>query len=187
MPSSTSALDLSQIIDFPRSGLFATDDQNAGASASDIPASLAAVQSLSHAQLWDSVDWNMPGFPVLNHLQELAQTLVHWICESVMLSNHLILSSPSAQPSIFPSIRVFPSDSVLCKGGRSIGASASALEYSVLNFLYDWLIWSPCSPRDSQEYSPTPKFKNISLLVLSLLYVPTLTSIHDYWKNHSFD
>ena len=181
MPSSTSALDLSQIIDFPRSGLFATDNQNAGASASVILTSLAAVQSLSHAQLWDSVDWNMPGFPVLHHLWELAQTLIHWISESVMPSNHLILSSPSPQPS----------DSVLCKGGRSIGASASASLYSVLNFLYDWLIWSPCSPRDSQEYSPTPKFKNISLLVLSLLYVPhkegTLTSIHDYWKNHSFD
>ena len=52
MPSSTSALDLSQIMDFPMSGLFATDDQNAGASALIIPASLAAVQSLSHVQLF---------------------------------------------------------------------------------------------------------------------------------------
>ena len=52
MPSSTSALDLSQIMDFPMSGLFATDDQNAGASASVIPVSPAAVQSLSHVQLF---------------------------------------------------------------------------------------------------------------------------------------
>ena len=49
------------------------------------------------------------------------------------------------------------------------------------------LIWSPCSPRDSQESSPAPRFKNISSLVLSLLYGPTLTSVHDFWKNHSFD
>ena len=51
----------------------------------------------------------------------------------------------------------------------------------------DWLVWSPCSPRDSQESSPTPQFKSISSSVLSLLYGPALTSIHDYWENHSFD
>ena len=56
-----------------------------------------------------------------------------------------------------------------------------------VDFLYDWLVWSPCYPRDSQESSPTPQFKSISSLVLSLLYGPTLTFIHDYWKNHSFD
>ena len=53
-------------------------------------------------------------------------------------------------------------------------------------FLCDWLVWS-CSPRDSQESSSTPQFKSISSLVLSFLCCPTLTSIHDYWKNHSFD
>ena len=54
------------------------------------------------------------------------------------------------------------------------------------DFHYDWLVWS-CSPRDSQESSSTPQFKSISSLVLSFLCCPTLTSIHDYWKNHSFD
>ena len=49
------------------------------------------------------------------------------------------------------------------------------------------LVGSPCSPRDSQESSQTPQLKSINSLVLSLLYGPTLTSIHDYWKNHSFD
>ena len=44
-----------------------------------------------------------------------------------------------------------------------------------------------CSPRDSQESSPTPQFKSINSSALSFLYGPTLTSIHDYWKNHSFD
>ena len=48
-------------------------------------------------------------------------------------------------------------------------------------------IWSSCCPRDSQESSPAPQFKSISSLALSLLYGPTLTSIRDYWKNHSFD
>ena len=44
------------------------------------------------------------------------------------------------------------------------------------------MVWFLCSPRDSQESSPTPQFKTITSLVLSFLYSPTLTSIHDYWK-----
>ena len=56
-----------------------------------------------------------------------------------------------------------------------------------IDFLWDWLVWSLYHPRDSQESSPTPQFEDINSSVLSLLYGPTLTSIHDYWKNHSFD
>ena len=55
------------------------------------------------------------------------------------------------------------------------------------DFLYDWLVWSPCNPRDSQESSPIPQFKGINSLALSLLSGSTLISIYDYWKNHSFD
>ena len=50
-----------------------------------------------------------------------------------------------------------------------------------------WLGWFSGSPRNSQEFSPTPQFKSINSLALSFLYSPTLTSIHDYWKNHNFD
>ena len=55
-----------------------------------------------------------------------------------------------------------------------------------IDFLLDWLVWSPCSPRDSQESSLIPQFKSINSLVLSLFYGPTLSFMHDYWKNHSF-
>ena len=55
------------------------------------------------------------------------------------------------------------------------------------DFLLDGLDGSPCSSRDSQESSPTPQFKIINSLALSFLYSPTLTSIHDHWKNHSLD
>ena len=74
--------------------------------------------------------------------------------------------------------------------GQIIGVSASI---SVLPMnIQDWfplgrLVGSPCSPRDSQESSPTPQFKSINSSNLSLLYGLTLTSIHSYWKNHSFD
>ena len=53
--------------------------------------------------------------------------------------------------------------------------------------LQNGLVGSPCSPRDSQESSPTPQYKSINSSVLSFLYSPTLTSIHDHWKNHSLD
>ena len=51
------------------------------------------------------------------------------------------------------------------------------------DLLYDGLVRSPCSPRDSQESSPTPQFKSINSSVLSFLYSTTLTSLHDHWKN----
>ena len=70
--------------------------------------------------------------------------------------------------------------------GQSIGVSVSA---SVLpmNIQFWFPLRSPCSPRDSQESSPTWQFKSINSLVLSFLYSPTLISIYNYWKNHSFN
>ena len=74
---------------------------------------------------------------------------------------------------------------------------AKELEFQLLHQSFQWtprtgllqdgLVGSPCSPRDSQESSPTPQFKSINSLTLSFLYSPTLTSIRDYWKNHSLD
>ena len=110
--------------------------------------------------------------------------------ESVMPSNHLILCRPLLLPSIFPASGSFPMSQFFASGGQSIGVSASA---SILPVnIQDWFPlgltgWSPCCPRDSQESSPTPQFKSINSSVFSFLYGPTLTSIHDYWKNHSFD
>ena len=111
--------------------------------------------------------------------------------ESVMPSNYLILCCPLLlPPSIFPSNRVFSIALVFTSGGQSIGVSGSA---SVLPMnIQDWSPlgrtgWSPCSPRDSQESSPTPQFESINSLVLSFLHSPTLTSIHDHWKKHSLD
>ena len=55
------------------------------------------------------------------------------------------------------------------------------------DFLWDWLVGSPCSTSVSQGFSPTPQFKSISSWALSLLSGPTLTSIHAHWKDHSLD
>ena len=89
-----------------------------------------------------------------------------------------------------PASGSFPMSQFFTSGGQSIGASASASVLSVniqVQFPLNSLAGSPCSPRDSQESSPTPQFKSINPLVLSFLYSPTLTSIHECWKNHSFD
>ena len=70
-------------------------------------------------------------------------------------------------------------------GGQKIGVSASTSVFPMnirTDFLEDGLVGSPCSPRDSQESSPTPQFKSTNSSVLSFLYSPTLTSIHDYGK-----
>ena len=53
------------------------------------------------------------------------------------------------------------------------------------DLLQNGLVGSPCSPRDSQESSPTPQFKSINFSAISFLHSPTVTSIHDHWKNHS--
>ena len=93
----------------------------------------------------------------------------------------------SSCPQSLPASGTFPMSQLFTWGGQSIGVSAST---SVLPMnTQDWspLGWSPCSPRDSQEFSPTPQFKSINFLVLRFLHSPTLTSIHDHWKNHSLD
>ena len=109
--------------------------------------------------------------------------------ESLMPSSHLILFSHLLlSPSIFPSIRVFSNESVLCIRWPkywSFSFSISPSNEHRTDFLYDGLVGSPCSPRDSQESSPKPQFKSINSSVLSFLYSPTLTSIHDHWKNHA--
>ena len=109
----------------------------------------------------------------------------------VMSRNHLILCCPlHLPPSIFPSIRVFSSEPVLHIRWPEYWSFRFSIspsnQCSGLISLKDRLVGSPCSPKDSQESSPTPQFKSINSSALSFLYSPTLTSIHDYWKSHSF-
>ena len=112
---------------------------------------------------------------------------------SVMPCNHLILCRPLLlPPSIFPSIGVFSNESVLRirwpkYWSFSLNISPSNEYSGLISFSGNGLVGSPCWPRDSQQTSPTPHFKSVNSSVLSLLYSPTLTSIYDYWKNHSFD
>ena len=101
----------------------------------------SSVQSLSRVQLCDSVDCSMPGFPDHHQLLELAQTHADL---SVMPSNHLILCHPLLlPPSIFPSIKVFFSGSVLCirrpkDWSFSFSISPSNKYSGLISFRIDW-------------------------------------------------
>ena len=126
--------------------------------------------------------WSTPGLPVHHQLPQLAHTHVHWVDEANIWFCVIPFSS-SLQS--FPASRSFPMSQFFASGGQSIGASASA---SVLPVnIQDWspLGWtgwiSLQSKGLSTVFSNTVAEKHHSL-VLSFLYGPTLTSIHDYWK-----
>ena len=121
-----------------------------------------------HLTLYNPMDCSMPDFSVFYDL-EFAQTHVHWVGDAIQPSH----------PQSFPASGSFPVSQLFTSGGQTIGASASA---SVLPMnIQGWFplgltVWSPCSPRDSQESSPAPQFKSINSSALSLLYGPALTS-----------
>ena len=100
-------------------------------------------------------------------------------CHPTISSSAVPLSSC---PQSFPASGSFQMSQLFVSGGQSIGVSAST---SVLPV--NTQDWSPCSPRDSQESSPTPQFKSINSSALSFLSSPTLTSIHDHRKNHNLN
>ena len=130
--------------------------------------------------LWDPVDCSMPGFPVLHHLPEFAQTHVCWVSDAI--STIIPSVTPfSSHLQSFPVSESFPVSWLFASGSPILELQHQSFQWIFrADFLYDWLVGSPCSPRDSQEFSPTPRFKSINSLAPSLLYGPTLTSICNF-------
>src|SRR5574341_218277 len=152
-----------------------------------------SVQFSSIAQscltLCDPMNRSTPGLPDHHQLPEFTQTHVHQVSDAIQASHPLSSPSPPAtnasqHQSLFQRV-------------NSLHEVAKVLEFQLqhhsfqrtprADLLQNGLVASPCSPRDSQESSPTPQFKSINSLALSLLHSPTLTSIHDHRKNHSLD
>ena len=133
------------------------------------------------------MDCSMPGFPVLHYLWSLLRFMS---IESVMPSNHSSSVAPFSCSQSFPALKSFPISRLFTLGGESIGATASA---SVLPMNIQG--WFPLGltcfvsllSRAAQEVSPAPQVKSVNYLALRSLFTPALTSIHNYWKNHSFD
>ena len=111
--------------------------------------------------------------------------------ESVMPSSHFNLCHPLLLlPPIPPSIRVFSNDQLFAWGGQSTGVSASASvlpmntqDWSPLR----WTGWISLQSKGLSRVFSNTTVKNINFSVLSFLHSPTLTSIHDHWKNHSLN
>ena len=129
----------------------------------------------------DSMDCSMPGFPAFHHLLEFAQNRILWVRDTIQLSHPL--SSP------FPLAFSLAQPHDLPASGQSIGASASA---SVLPMnIQDWFplgltgLISLLSKGLSRVFSSITVQKHEFFSIL--LYGTTITSIHDYWKNYSFD
>ena len=148
-----------------------------------------SVQSLSHVQLF-AIPWtaaHQASLSITNSRSSLKLTSI----KSVIPSNHLILCRPLLLLlSIFSNFRLFSNESVhLIRWPKywrfSFSISPSNEHSGLISFRIDWL--DLFAVQGTQESSPMPQFGDISSLVLSFLYSPTLTSTHDYWKNHSFD
>ena len=137
--------------------------------------------------LWDPMNCSTPSLSVYHQLPEFTQTHVHWVGDAIQPSHPSVVPFSSC-PQSFPASGSFQMSQFFASGGHSVGVSASTSvlpmntqDWSPLG----WTGWISLQFRDSQEFSPTPQLKSINSSVLSFLHSPTLTSIHDYWKNHS--
>ena len=153
----------------------------------------SSVRFISVAQscliLCDPMDCSMPGPLVHHQLPEFTQTHANWVGDAIQQSDPLLSPSP-------PNFNLSQHQD-LFQWVSSLHQVAKVLELPFqhqscrwifrTDFLQDWLVWLPCSLRDSQESSPTSQFKSINSSALSFLHSPTLTYIHDPWKNHSLD
>ena len=127
--------------------------------------------------LCNPTEFSTPGSPVLHYL-----LLRFMSIESVMLSNFLILCCPLLLPSVFPSIRVFSSESALHSRwpedwSFSFSISPSNEYSGLISFRMDWLDLLTVQGT-LQESSPAPQFKSINSSTLSLVYDPTLSHTH---------
>ena len=147
----------------------------------------AVVQSLDCVRLCKPIDCSTPGFPVLHYLVSLFKFVS---IELVVLSNHRLLCCPLLLPAIFPRILM------LFQGVGSSHQIAKVLEFQLQHqsfqfrvdfFRIDWFDLLAVQGTLKSVCSSAPQFESINSLAVSLLYGPTRTSVHDYWKNHSFD
>ena len=154
----------------------------------DLSVQLVSSVTQLYLTLCNLMDCITPGFSVHYQLSEFVQTHVHQVGDDIQPSHPL--SSLSLAFSLSQHQGLFHWVSSLHQVAKVLELQLQHQSFQWTfrtDFLQDGLVWSPCSPRDSQESSPTPHFNSISSPAFSFLYSPILTSIHDYWKNQSFE
>ena len=148
-----------------------------------------SVQLLSRVRLFVT-PWTAAHQASVHHqLPDLTQTHAHWVNDAIQPSHPLSSPSPPTfNLSQHQSLRQWVNSSHQVAKVFYFQLQHQSLQCTFrTDFPYNGLVGSPCSLRDSQKSSPTTQFKSINSLMLSFLYSPTLTSIHDCWKNHSLD
>ena len=154
---------------------------------------ISSIQSSSVAQscptLCNPMNCSRPGLPVHHKLPEFTQTHAHQVGDAIQPSYPLSSPSPPA-PNTSQHQGLF-------QWVNSSHEVAKVLDFQLQHQSFHWvprtyllqdgLVGSPCSPRDSLESSATPQFKNVNSSTFSFLHSPTLTSIHDHWRDHSLD
>ena len=137
--------------------------------------------------LSDPTDCSTPGFPVFHFLPELAQTYVHWVSDALhpTISSSVVPFSSCLQS--FSASGSFPMSQFFALGCQSIAASASVPPVNIQGWFPLGLTSYLLADQGTLKSSPAPPIESISSSAISLLYGQTLTSIHDYWKNRSFD
>ena len=158
------------------------------------PTGLLLFTAQWHLTVCNPVDCSTPGFPVHHHLPEYAQTHVHWVGDATQPPHSL--SPPSPPASVFPSIRVFPNELTLhirwpkywsfsysiSSANEYLGLISFRTDLKDQTFRFDLLVVQGTLKNLLQD-----QLESINSSALSDVYGPTLASIHEYWKNHSFD
>ena len=138
--------------------------------------------------LCNHMNHSTASLPVHHQLPEFTQTHAHWVSDAIQPSHPLLPPSPPApNPSQHQDLFQWVRSSHQVAKVLEFQLQDQAFQWTPRTDLQDGLVGFPCSPRDSQESSPTPQLKSIKFSALSFLYSPTLTPIHDHWKNHSLD
>ena len=159
-------------------------------SLSELSVQFSSVQSLSRVWLF-VIPWiaaHPASLSITNSQSSLKLTSIESVrCHPAISSSVIPFSSC---PQTLQESGSFPMSQLFAWGGQTTGVSAlaSVLPMNTQDWSpLGWTGWISLSSRDSQESSPTPQFKSINSSALSFLHSPTLTSIHDHWKNHSLD
>ena len=149
--------------------------------------SISSVLSLSRVQLF-ATPWTAARQASLS-ITNSRSSLKLMSIELVMPPSHLILIPFSSCPQSLPASESFPMSHFFTWGGQSTGVSAlaSVLPMNTQDWSLEWTGWISLQSKGLSRFSPTSQFKSINSSAFSFLHSPTLTSIHDHWKNHSFD
>ena len=134
--------------------------------------------------LCDPMNCSTSGLPVHHQLPESTQTYVHWVGDAIQPSHPFVVPFSSC-PQSFPASGSFQMSQLSASGGQSIGVSASTSVFPMNTQDWSPLGWTGWISLQSKEFSRV--FSNTTVQKHQFFLSPTLTSIHDYWKNHTLD